>query len=118
MNLQHFGGRGGAGGKRTGNSGKFNASAIVNSPDFVGDRSLREQANDFLRHHLGENESYADVESYEIISNPGNGYMGDVEVEYSVDVRIPVGRDPETGREEYETDTEYRKTTLQLRLRK
>ena len=66
---------------------------------------------------IGSGEEYADVESFKIVSNPGNGKTGDVEAEYSVSQRIPVGYDPETGRTEYDYDTEYRKGTFQVKLK-
>ena len=91
---------------------------IRNSEDYVGDHSIERQIRDILNYHLGEGEQYADVDSFDIISNPGNGDFGDVEAQYHVNVKIPVGRDPETGQMEYEYDTEYRSDVFQVVLRK
>lgn len=84
--------------------------AVMSSKNYVGDREIEAQANDNLRYHLGEGEEYASVERFQIIQYPTKSGMADVDVEYSVDVKIP------NGDGTYERDTEYRTTTLQLKV--
>ena len=119
VSLQFFGGRGGggSGGARGGRAGGSMDSKVRSSEDYVGDRSVEKQINEQLRYSLGSGEQYADVESFKIVSNPGNGQTGDVEAEYSVSMKIPVGYDYETGQTEYEYDTEYRRGTFQVKLK-
>lgn len=110
-----MGGRGSSSGK--GSGGRSIDSSVRSSKDYVGDKSVEKQINEQLRYNLGSGEEYADVESFKIVSNPGNGKTGDVEAEYSVSQRIPVGYDLETGRTEYDYDTEYRRGTFQVKLK-
>lgn len=120
IGIQFFGGRGGggSGGARGGGrAGGSVDSKVRSSEDYVGDRSVEKQINEQLRYSLGSGEQYADVESFKVVSNPGNGQTGDVEAEYSVSMRIPVGYDYETGQTEYEYDTEYRRGTFQVKLK-
>lgn len=118
INIQFFGGRGsgGSGGARGKRGGSVD-NKVRSSADYVGDRSVERQINEQLNHSLGSGEEYADVESFKIISNPGNGQTGDVEAEYRVGLKIPVGYDYEIGQTEYEYDTEYRTQTFQIKLR-
>lgn len=120
ISTQYFGGRGGKGSGGSRGGGRAGGSVddkIRSSEDYVGDRSVEKQINEQLRYSLGSGEQYADVESFKIVSNPGNGQTGDVEAEYSVSMKIPVGYDYETGQTEYEYDTEYRRGTFQVKLK-
>lgn len=90
---------------------------VRSSRDYVGQREVESQIEDQLNYSLSSGEEDARVDSFRIISNPGNGRTGDVEAQYHVDVRVPVGRDPETGVMEYDYDTEYRSETFQVVLR-
>lgn len=120
ITIQYFGGRGGKGSGGSRGGGRAGGSVddkVRSSEDYVGDRSVEKQINEQLRYNLGSGEQYADVESFKIVSNPGNGQTGDVEAEYSVSMKIPVGYDYETGQTEYEYDTEYRRGTFQVKLK-
>lgn len=120
ITIQYFGGRGGKGSGGSRGGGRAGGSVddkVRSSKDYVGDRSVEKQINEQLRYSLGSGEQYADVESFKIVSNPGNGQTGDVEAEYSVSMKIPVGYDYETGQTEYEYDTEYRRGTFQVKLK-
>lgn len=120
IDIQFFGGRGGggSGGARGGRAGGGSIdSKVRSSEDYVGDRSVERQINEQLQYSLGGGEESAYVESFKIISNPGNGQTGDVEAEYRVGLKIPVGYDYETGQTEYEYGTEYRTQTFQIKLR-
>ncbi len=86
------------------------------SSRFVGDDNLKNQAKDYLNHHLGPNDDWCTVDAMRIIQNPTSSGIADVEVEYTVDMEIPVGIDHETGRMEYDSDTDYRSQTLQLKV--
>lgn len=86
------------------------------SSRFVGDDNLKNQAKDYLNHHLLPNDDYCTVDEMRIIQNPTSSGVADVEVEYTVDMSIPVGMDQETGRMEYDSDTDYRTKTLQLKV--
>ncbi len=90
---------------------------VRSSREYVGQQEVENQIDDYIRYNLGDGETSAGVDSFRIISNPGDGEFGDVEAQYHVNVRIPIGYDDETGRMEYETDTEYRSETFQVRLR-
>ena len=120
ISIQYYGGRGGKGSGGSRGGGRAGGSVddkVRSSKDYVGDRSVENQINEQLRYSLGGNEEYADVESFKIVSNPGNGNTGDVEAEYRVSMKIPVGYDYETGQTEYEYDTEYRRGTFQVKLK-
>lgn len=111
--------KGGESGSSDNEPGKYSEKAHENvtaSRNFVGSSNLERQARDYLNHHLGYGEEYADVKDFHIAQNPTENGLADVDVEYEVRVRIPVGRDPETGVEEYEDDYEYRTKTLQLKV--
>lgn len=93
-----------------------NADTLTRSrSDYVGDANVEMQVDDYLNHHLEENEESRSVDSFEIIQNPTNSGMADVDVNYSSDIRIPF-TDNETGETYYEYDTEYHTTTLQLKV--
>ena len=79
---------------------------------------VKSAAIDYVEHHLGSGETYARVLSAEQISDIDKNGMADVRVEYSVDVRYPVGMDLETGLTEYESDREYRTNTFRIKIRR
>ena len=105
FDLQCFGGRGGGSG-RGGKSGKAGGGA-----------DLKRQASDYLNYHLGSGETDASVEKVTPIGKPDKEGYQEAKVEYSVRVRYSVGQDYETGIEQYETDTEYRSTTVRLKVK-
>ena len=109
---------GGGGGGRINQNIESLEERLIASGQYVGAREVERQIEDELNRFLAEGEEDARVDSFRIISNPGDGRMGDVEAEYHVDLRIPVGRDPETGDMEYEYETEYRTDTFQVVLRR
>lgn len=88
--------------------------------DYVGDRNIENQINDYIRNHLGENEEYASVRDFEIISNPGGGDVGDVRATYEVKIAMPYTQYDSDGTsyEVTERETEYRTDVFQVRLRK
>ncbi len=92
--------------------------AVLEDPHFVGEKEVEEQAYDQLKYNLAYYETHLSVTSFRIVQYPTDGGLADVDVEYDVDVKIPVGRDIETGRTEYEYETEGRKETLQLKVLK
>ena len=114
-----MGGRGSRSGMSAGGGGGSQSleDRLMMSGEYVGSREVERQIEDELNYRLAEGEEYAHVDSFRIISNPGDGRTGDVEAQYHVGVRIPLGRDPETGDMEYEYDTEYRSSTFQVVLR-
>lgn len=121
INMQYFGGNGASSKKAGAGSGKATQQVeerVINSGRFIGQSAVESQIEDELNHNLGDGEEYAQVDSFKIVSNPGDGDFGDVEAEYHVNVRIELGRNPETGDMEYEYDTEYRKDTFQVKLKK
>lgn len=79
-------------------------------------KGLKDTVKDYLNHHLYGAERYCFVDSAEIVSEPDERGYTDVMVEYHVRVHIPVGIDRETGRTEYEDDTEYRRNVIKLKL--
>lgn len=83
---------------------------VLSHKDYIGDKEIESQVNDQLRYHLGTGEEYAEVEQFEIIQYPTQSGMADVDVQYSVNVIIP------NGDGTYERDTEYRTTTVQLKV--
>ena len=123
IDTQYFGGNGASSGKKSGGAGGSKATQsveerVINSKRYIGQSAVESQIEDELNHNLGAGEEYAQVDSFKIVSNPGDGDFGDVEAEYHVNTRTPIGRDPETGDMEYEYDTEYRKDTFQVKLKK
>ena len=94
----------------TGNSGARNSRTVENS-------EVLQRAQDYVSHRLGTNEYSAKVISAEVVSEIDRDGIADVKVEYEVGVRIPIGIDPETGRMEIETDTEYRTGTFAMKVR-
>ena len=66
-----------------------------------------------LNYQLGRGEEYATVDDIKVLGKTKSGKTR-LRVLYSVSVRIPVGRDPETGIEEYEYDDEFRTTDLDI----
>ena len=106
-------------GTSSGRSGGMN-DAIRKRADYVGDDEVVRQINDQLRHGLGTNGEYASVDpdSIRITSDArrNNQGFGTVSADYEVNLRIPVGVDPETGRIEVEYDTEYRSREFNVRL--
>lgn len=96
--------------------------AIRGRADYVGDADVLRQVNDQLRHRLGRSEEYAtaDPNSIRITTDARRNAqgMGIVNASYDVDVRVPVGVDPETGRLEMETATETRTGDFNVRLLK
>lgn len=98
----------------------FSEDTIINSRDYIGQREIENQINEQLQYNLGDGEEYATVESFRIISNPGNGEFGDVEAEYRVTVRIPYDEYDSDGYRttSYDTEYEYRTDVFQVRLRR
>ena len=72
------------------------------------------KVEDILNHRLGSYETGVSIEDIQMLSEtPGTITL---EVEYSVDIRIPM-LDPEDKRTYYENDTEYRTQTMTLDLK-
>ena len=63
--------------------------------------ALMSAARDYMNYNLDPG-----MESARVL-NVTDLRTGKVRIDYSAEMRVPVGRDPETGREEYEYETEY-----------
>ena len=74
---------------------------------------LTNKVQKMLKYQLGRGEEYATVDDIKVLGKTKSGKTR-LRVSYSVSVRIPVGRDPETGIEEYEYDDESRTTDLDI----
>lgn len=108
---------GGRGQNRGGNTVRYDD--IRAQSDYVGDRNIENQVNDILRHNLGENEEWAEITDFRIVSNPGGGRVGDVEADYDVTIRTsyPEYNSDGTREEVFEEETERRTDIFQVVLR-
>lgn len=96
----------------------FDPSGVRKMRDYVGDASVSRQVDDYLNNHLFGNEQFARVDNIKILQPLPKSRYGEVDVEYGVTVAMLVGRDIETNAPVYEYDTEYRKRTVNVKLRK
>lgn len=96
----------GAGGARGGGGGGRAKQSDVNNA-----------AQEYVQNHLNQGETFGTVESAKVVSPiDANGYA-DVKIETRKSVQITLGIDPETGRMEYDYDTEYQRFTTRLKVR-
>lgn len=70
------------------------------------DDTLEKDVHNYLNHSLGSGETNARVDGIK------RNKDGTITIDYSTDVKVPVGVDSETGAQEYEDDTEYKSVTL------
>ena len=127
-----MGGRGSSsagGGARGGAGNATNAAIDWNNPeqvrqnllssgDYIGDSEVKREVEDWLNHNLSRYESSASVDEIRVISNPGGREFGDVEVDYTVIERVPVGRDPDTGLQDFDFERASYTETFHMRLRR
>lgn len=101
-------GSGGAGAARGGGStrGEGAAQSVVNRA-----------AQEYVQNHLNNGETFGVVESAQVVSPLDKNGYADVKIETRKSVQIPVGRDIETGRMEYDYDVEYQTITTRLKVR-
>lgn len=83
----------------------------------ISQAALKSAAQDYVAHHLRAGETYASVDSAEIVGPISEDGYADVEVRYHTDVQIYLGNDPETGVPEYEYDSEYSRDVYRLKVR-
>lgn len=76
---------------------------------------LEAKVKDYLNYHLSANDEYIPtVRDIKVLGKSDDGTVT-VEATYDVYVTIPYGRDPETGEELYDTDTETRTNVFNIR---
>ena len=112
-------GLGGAGGKTVPGSYSDKADSMVrNLGNYVGDRSVESQLDDVLNHRLGANETSASVDDFKIIQNPIGSGVADVEVNYSVNVKVPYTYVDSDGisHTDYDYDTVARTSVIQVKV--
>ena len=118
IGLQYFGGRGSGGGKRTGGGSTGRSSKKFGDKGIISESEAEKVINEQVKYSLGENETYADVESVKIVSDISANGTANVEASIRTNLQIPVGYDMETGMTEYEYDHEYRTQTFRIKVKK
>lgn len=96
---------------------KGKTAAIKTGAGKIDQSKVTAAAKDYVTHHLYGSEEYATVDEAKVISLVDKDGYADVEVKYHTSIRIDLGVDPETGEHEYESDTEYRKSTYRLKIK-
>lgn len=92
----------------------------LNGGKNIGNRSqtnLLKTVQDFVTYNLNNGFRTSKVTNAEIIGDIDANGMANVKVSHEDHIRILLGYDPETGREEVEYDTEYHTSTLRIKVR-
>lgn len=84
------------------------SGGIRTGQSLARDSDLMKGASDYIRHNMMPGQESVRVTDVVDIGN------GNARIEYSATVRVPYGRDPETGREEYGNETEYGETDVSI----
>lgn len=115
-NGQFTSGGGSAGGSSSGSS--TGGSSSASSTKKYNQKDLQELASNYLRYHLGSNETYATADKVEIVSEPDEHGNVDAKVSYDVTVRIPYEETDWDGytRTTYEEEEEYRTDIIPLNI--
>lgn len=81
-------------------------------------KDLQKLANNYLNYRLGYNETDANADKVEIVSEPDEHGNVDAKVSYDVSVRIPYQETDSDGytRTTYEEDSEYRTDIISLNI--
>lgn len=81
-------------------------------------KDLQKLANNYLNYHLGYNETDANADKVEIVSEPDEHGNVDAKVSYDVSVRIPYQETDWDGytHTTYEEDSEYRTDIISLNI--
>ena len=108
-----------------GNGNRNNSTrqrSVETMDGYIGRGAVEAAINDDLRYHLGYDEDYARVTDIKIVSTPQeieeNGGIATVEVDYSVDIKVPITEIDSDGisRTYYENETDYRHATYDVNV--
>lgn len=115
-NEQFTSGAGSAGGSSSG--GSTGGSSSGGSTKKYNQKDLQKLANNYLNYHLRYNETDANADKVEIVSEPDEHGNVDAKVSYDVSVRIPYQETDWDGytHTTYEEDSEYRTDIISLNI--